>query len=70
VNLLIGTYLYSRKDTAIRELVQNAVDTFRLKQIISEGFTPNIKIEFSNQKFTVEDNGICMSFEEASEYFF
>ena len=69
VNLLIGSFLYSRTDTAIRELAQNAIDTCRLKKIISSEFVPRIKIEFDNDKVSFEDNGIGMNFEEAAEFF-
>jgi len=34
VDLLIGTALYSRKDVAIRELLQNSVDTCRLRRLL------------------------------------
>jgi len=69
VNLLIGSFLYSRTDTAFRELAQNAIDTCRLKNIISPEFVPNVEIEFDNEKISFQDNGIGMSFEEASEFF-
>lgn len=69
VNLLIGSFLYSRKDTAIRELVQNAIDTCRLKKKISPEFVPIIEIGFNGNSLSFEDNGIGMNFEEASEYF-
>jgi hypothetical protein len=69
VKLLIGSFLYSRTDTALRELAQNAIDTCRLKKTISPEFVPSIEVEFSSQTISFEDNGIGMNFEEASEFF-
>jgi hypothetical protein len=69
VNLLIGSSLYSRADVAIRELLQNAVDTCRFRKIVESNFEPSLEIEFGNGKVSFEDNGVGMSFEDAFDYF-
>lgn len=68
VELLIGKHLYSRKDSAIRELMQNAIDTCRLRKILDNNYTPLIKVSFSKKRIRIEDNGIGMSFEDAKEF--
>lgn len=69
VGLLIGSSLYSREDVAVRELLQNAVDTCRLAKVVDSNFEPSIEIEFSKDQIAFEDNGIGMNFEDALEYF-
>lgn len=69
VSLLIGNSLYSRKDCAIRELLQNAIDTCRLRKILDSSYEPIIELEYDNEKLSFEDNGLGMSFDDAYEYF-
>lgn len=69
VNLLIGSSLYSRVDVAVRELLQNAVDTCRFRKLFDNDFEPCIDIEFGRGELSFEDNGIGMSFEDAFNYF-
>jgi len=69
VKLLIGTSLYSRKDVAVRELLQNAVDTCRFRKLIDNSFEPRIEVEFGREQISFEDNGVGMNFEDASQYF-
>jgi hypothetical protein len=69
VDLLIGRALYSRKDAAIRELLQNALDTCRFQKIIDNSFIPKIEIEFDKDHICFKDNGVGMNFEDASKYF-
>ena len=69
VDLLIGHSLYSRKDVAIRELLQNSVDTCRLRKTIDSTHQPTIEIEFNKENISFRDNGLGMSFEDASNYF-
>ena len=68
VELLIGSSLYSRKDCAIRELLQNAVDTCRLKKVLEEDYNPSIKFYFSKEKIRVEDNGFGMDYEDTIKF--
>jgi hypothetical protein len=69
VDLLIGHSLYSRDDAAIRELLQNSVDTCRLRKTIDSSSQPAIEIEFDKDHISFRDNGLGMSFEDASNYF-
>jgi hypothetical protein len=69
VSLLIGSSLYSRVDTAIRELLQNALDTCRFRKLVENGYNPLIEIEFGKGQLSFEDNGIGMNFENASDFF-
>lgn len=69
VRLLIGTALYSREDTAIRELLQNAVDTCRLRDLVESNVSPCIEIEFDKEKISFQDNGLGMNFEDAFDFF-
>jgi hypothetical protein len=69
VDLLIGRSLYSRKDVAIRELIQNSIDTCRLCETLDRSHQPTIKVVFSNDKITFMDNGVGMNFDEAKEHF-
>jgi len=68
VELLIGSHLYSRTDCAIRELLQNAVDTCRLKKLITRDYVPSIKVCFGKEKISVEDNGLGMNYAGASRF--
>lgn len=68
VKLLIGTAIYSRNDTAIRELLQNCVDTCRIRKVIEADYDPCIEIESNNEAISFEDNGLGMNFEDAFEY--
>jgi hypothetical protein len=62
--LLIGEALYSRKDVAVRELLQNSVDACR-----AQGKTPtHIRIYIENDRLVVEDNGIGMDFRRAYDF--
>jgi len=69
VDLLIGHALYSRDDVAIRELLQNSIDTCRYRKAIDNSYQPNIMIEFDREHITFKDNGMGMCFEDAYEYF-
>jgi len=69
VNLLIGQALYSRPDVAIRELLQNSIDTCNYRLAIENNYKPEIKIEFDKNHITFKDNGMGMNFEDALEHF-
>jgi hypothetical protein len=69
VRLLIGTALYSRDDVAIREVLQNAVDSCRLRKLMEGSLEPSIEIEFHDNEISFEDDGIGMNFADASNYF-
>ena len=69
VKLLIGSSLYSRSDAAIRELVQNAIDTCCLRNLFSQSFNSTITIEFSKSLISIFDNGLGMNFDDANSFF-
>ena len=60
---------FNRKDVAIRELLQNAVDTCRFRKIIDPEFNATIIIEFDDKSISFEDNGIGMNYEDALDFF-
>jgi len=68
VELLMGSHLYKRKDSAVRELLQNAVDTCRLRKVLQEEYTPAIRVQLGKEKFSIDDNGLGMNFEDASDF--
>lgn len=65
VELLIGKHLYGRPDVAIRELVQNAIDTCNTRHLTDINYLPKIIIEKDENSITISDNGIGMGFHEA-----
>ncbi len=69
INLLIGKALYKRDDVAIRELLQNAIDTCRLKKLIDKNTEPSIIFEWNNEQLSIEDNGLGMNFDDAFNFF-
>lgn len=66
--ILIGEGLYSRKDVAIRELIQNSVDACLLRKKIIPSVEPKIRLYIDNEFLVLEDNGIGMSFDEAYNF--
>lgn len=68
VNLLIGKHLYARSDVAIRELIQNALDSCYTKFLTEVEYLPKILIEKDETSLTITDNGIGMSFYEAKHF--
>ena len=69
VQLLIGDHLYANQDVAIRELVQNSLDSCKLKQALA----PDAVCKISLQKrkdgtLVVSDNGLGMDYIEAKQF--
>jgi hypothetical protein len=62
--LLIGEHLYSRKDVAIRELLQNSFDACRAR---GDG-SARIRIYMNGDELVVQDNGIGIDFEDAYNF--
>lgn len=61
VNTFIGKDLYKNDLTAIREVLQNAIDSCRYKHTLLEGnFTPEISIEIKDNSIIINDNGLGM----------
>jgi hypothetical protein len=69
VDLLIGKHLYGKVDVAIRELIQNSIDTCKLKSIITNKYVPTISlVRLDYNKLIISDNGSGMSFIEAKRF--
>ncbi len=61
LNTIIGERLYSDKNIAIREALQNSIDSCRYKKKINPSFHPSIKIYLDrNNQMVIEDNGLGM----------
>jgi len=76
LRLLMGERLYSYPGAALRELIQNAVDACRARQMLETGeYAPEIAIEWSSDDhgrlwLEVRDNGIGMDEHVLGEYLF
>jgi len=69
VDLLIGDHLYGNQDVAIRELVQNSIDTCKLKESIKPDSKCKIEISMENNEILViKDNGLGMDYYEAKQF--
>ncbi len=61
INTFIGDNIYKDKFVAIRECLQNAIDTCRYrKQLSKHPFSPEIIINLKDNELTVSDNGLGM----------
>jgi hypothetical protein len=67
-NLLVGQHLYAREDVALRELVQNAVDSCNVRSAREDAYKPTIDIKSDGSKLVITDNGIGMGFTEAKRF--
>ncbi|MCA9033163.1 MAG: ATP-binding protein, partial [Planctomycetaceae bacterium] len=67
---IMGTSLYSRTDTPIRELLQNAHDAIARRRRRDLSFQGRIDVRLDPQRGTISisDDGIGLSAEEAEEY--
>ncbi len=69
VTLLIGDHLYKNQDVAIRELVQNSIDSCKLRETREEGFIGKILLKrIRTDELIVEDNGLGMDYSEAKSF--
>ncbi len=69
VDLLVGEHLYNHLDVAIRELVQNSIDSCKLKESLIPGFSGRIVIQRNkDDMLVIEDNALGMDFDEAKEF--
>lgn len=65
----IGKNLYSDDLAAIRELLQNAIDTCSYKKTQNPEFTPKITVHLGNHMLSVDDNGLGMDDFIVENYF-
>ncbi len=68
-NAFIGKNLYNDDFVAIREVIQNAIDSCLYKTRINTNYTPSIKLKLSEDKLEIEDNGLGMDFFIIENYF-
>jgi molecular chaperone HtpG len=68
LDLLIGRSLYPRKNVAIRELIQNAIDACRRRSLTEKNYSPEITVSKDHRIINIDDNGIGMDFAEAKKY--
>lgn len=67
--IFISKTLYSDKYIAIREVLQNAIDTCRYKKALNPDYNPKIIIILENNKLIIKDNGLGMDEFIIQEYF-
>ncbi|MDF1666573.1 MAG: ATP-binding protein, partial [Planctomycetota bacterium] len=67
---ILGCSLYSRRDTAIRELLQNAHDAIARRRSTELSFIGRIEVRSSkkDQTLSIIDDGIGISIQDAEEY--
>ena len=67
---IMGTSLYSRSDTPIRELLQNAHDAIQRRRLVDLSYKGQIQIRTDPERHTLEvsDDGIGLTADEAEKY--
>lgn len=67
---ILGCSLYSRRDTAIRELLQNAHDAIARRRAVDLTFMGRIELQSNKeaQSISVIDNGVGITIKDAEEY--
>lgn len=68
VELLIGKHLYSNHDVAVRELIQNSIDSCKIREQHEIGFKGKVSLIKDDNTLIVEDNGLGMGYFEAKQY--
>jgi molecular chaperone HtpG len=62
ISAFIGEDLYQDRLTALREAIQNSIDSCRYKyfKLKNSTYTPNIKVYINDELIRIEDNGMGM----------
>ncbi len=68
-NHFISQTLYNNPYIAIREVIQNAIDTCQYKNSFEKNYNPIIKVILDDDKLIVEENGIGMDEFIIKEFF-
>lgn len=69
VDLLIGDHLYAKEDVAIRELVQNSIDSCNVRESLDLGSSCKICLHRDgDSRMVIEDNGLGMDYYEAKHF--
>jgi len=66
---LIGTNIYENEYDALREAIQNSIDSCSLKKLKDNNYIPNIEIELTNTDIIINDNGMGMDEYIIKNYF-
>ncbi len=70
VKTFIGENLYENKLDALREVIQNAIDTCRYKKVLlKEKYVPEIEITIKDDQIMISDNGLGMDEYIIENYF-
>jgi HSP90 family molecular chaperone len=70
VNAFIGENLYDDELAALREVIQNSIDTCRYKKVLLGGeYLPELSIEIEDNTITISDNGLGMDEFIVENYF-
>lgn len=67
--LLMGEKIYERKDVFVRELLQNSIDSCRLKSKIVKNYEPLIHVKHHDGEIIVTDNGMGMNANQVERFF-
>lgn len=66
---LIGRNIYNNEFDAIREVIQNSIDSCNLKKKQFGEFIPKIEVELLEKDIVIKDNGIGMNYYIIENYF-
>jgi len=66
--LLMGERIYENKDIFVRELLQNAIDSCRLRSVFEKDYQPSIQVDQQGHEITVSDNGLGMDLDKIERY--
>ncbi|MBP6426535.1 MAG: ATP-binding protein [Bacteroidia bacterium] len=70
INTFIGTNIYKNKFVAIRECLQNSIDSCRYKlHLTKSSYQPEIKVILKDQLLIISDNGVGMDEYIVENYF-
>jgi hypothetical protein len=75
IKLLMGSSLYGNAIVALRELLQNSIDTCLLRKAICEkkrqAYTPavSVKLDIAKKQLIVSDNGMGMNEDDINKYY-
>lgn len=58
---LLGVQLYDTPLAMLRENVQNAADAIRMRSLNDKDYSPQIRVDISDEKVVITDNGVGMT---------
>ena len=69
IDTFIGHNIYENNYIALRECLQNAIDSCRYKQSFYENYTPQLEVKLEDSKIVISDNGSGMDEFIVENYF-